>query len=182
MLQTISDWILLIASIIGAITVIINFITKITGRTDGFMKRWLDKNFKKRLKEFLPEALTTEEARVKNDIKAYHNEDQEKMYDEIMNRLTPILNEIKTLNLEQNRKIEILYSSSKDVLREKIMGIYHKNKSQCSMTIYEREALDQYYKDYKAEDGNSYIDKYYARMRTWATINIDECNCEESKI
>jgi hypothetical protein len=35
------------------------------------------------------------------------------------------------------------------------------------MAIYEKEALEQYYIDYKAEGGNSYIDKYYKRMSTW---------------
>ena len=28
----------------------------------------------------------------------------------------------------------------------------------------------QYYKDYKAINGNSYIDKYYNRMKKWAIV------------
>ena len=38
------------------------------------------------------------------------------------------------------------------------------------MTEYEHEALTQYYKDYKALEGNSYIDKRYARMDKWQVI------------
>ena len=56
-------------------------------------------------------------------------------------------------------------------LREKIMGIYQKNKANKTLKIYEKEALDQYYKDYKKENGNSYIDRYYNRMCTWEIIN-----------
>jgi len=38
---------------------------------------------------------------------------------------------------------------------------------------HEKETLTQYYKDYKAIGGNSYIDKYYERMETWAVISDD---------
>ena len=41
------------------------------------------------------------------------------------------------------------------------------NKKEKRFPIHAKEALDELYKDYKAEDGNSYIDKYYARMCTW---------------
>ena len=70
--------------------------------------------------------------------------------------------------------IEALVISSKDVLREKIMAIYHKNKHNRTMTEYEREALNQYYIDYKALKGNSYIDKRYNRMDKWNVIYDDD--------
>lgn len=65
---------------------------------------------------------------------------------------------------------EALVISAKDVLREKIMAVYHKNKGRRKIDESEKEALDQYYKDYKAIKGNSYIDKYYARMERWEMI------------
>jgi hypothetical protein len=69
--------------------------------------------------------------------------------------------------------MEALAESAKDVLREKIMAIYHKNKRTRQMEEHEKEALTQYYKDYKAIGGNSYIDKYWARMDTWDVIPDD---------
>lgn len=69
--------------------------------------------------------------------------------------------------------IEALADSAKDVLREKIMAMYHKNKRARELEEHEKEALTQYYKDYKAIGGNSYIDKYYARMCTWTIIPDD---------
>lgn len=68
---------------------------------------------------------------------------------------------------------EALAISAKDVLREKIMFIYHKNKADRQMTYHEKEALDQYYKDYKKIKGNSYIDRYYGRMQTWIITDDD---------
>lgn len=70
--------------------------------------------------------------------------------------------------------IEALVISARDVLREKIMGIYHKNKYNRTMTEFEREALNQYYIDYKALKGNSYIDKRYNRMDKWRVIYDDD--------
>jgi hypothetical protein len=65
------------------------------------------------------------------------------------------------------------------VLREKIMAIYHKNKQARTLSEYEREALEQYYKDYKALKGNSYIDKRYGRMSKWQIVYDEELDDEE---
>lgn len=91
------------------------------------------------------------------------------------------LNEIKEAviqdvggTIDQNKAdLEALKISARDVLREKIMAIYHKNKHNRTLTEYEREALDQYCKDYKALNGNSYIDKRYKRMVKWTIIYDD---------
>ena len=60
--------------------------------------------------------------------------------------------------------IEVLKQGTKDVLRQKIMAIYHEYKAERAFPIHVKEALDELYKDYKKEVGNSYIDKYYGRM------------------
>lgn len=92
------------------------------------------------------------------------------------------LNEIKVEVIKEvggdidanSQTIEALVISAKDVLREKIMAIYHKNKYNRTMTEYERESLNQYYIDYKALHGNSYIDKRYNRMDKWEVIYDDD--------
>ena len=47
------------------------------------------------------------------------------------------------------------------------MAIYHEYKFERALPIHVKEALDELYKDYKKEGGNSYIDKYYGRMGKW---------------
>lgn len=69
--------------------------------------------------------------------------------------------------------LTVLTEGVKDMLREKIMAIYHKNKKVRQLEYHEKEALDQYYKDYKSIGGNSYIDKYYRRMLDWNKIPDD---------
>ena len=39
------------------------------------------------------------------------------------------------------------------------------------------ETIDELYKDYKSQEGNSYIDKYYKRMSNW---EIDYTEDEEN--
>ena len=59
------------------------------------------------------------------------------------------------------------------------MAVYHKNRQNRILSEYEKEALDQYYKDYKALGGNSYIDKRYNRMIKWTVIYDEEFDDEE---
>ena len=47
------------------------------------------------------------------------------------------------------------------------------------MSEYDREALTQYYKDYKALNGNSYIDRRYERMKRWETIYDETLDDDE---
>ena len=74
---------------------------------------------------------------------------------------------------ELKESVEVLKQGSKDVLRQKIMSIYHQYKDPRQFPIYEKEALDELYKDYKKEGGNSYIDKYYSRMSRWEVTYPD---------
>lgn len=74
---------------------------------------------------------------------------------------------------ENRDDLEALKISAKDVLREKIMTIYYEYKTERALPTYKKEALNQYYKDYKKLNGNSYIDKYYTRMSSWKEIFDD---------
>jgi hypothetical protein len=64
----------------------------------------------------------------------------------------------------------------KELLRERIMLIYGRNKSRRQLEEHEKIELDRAYKQYKSILGNSYIDDYYARMKTWEVIPDDGKN------
>lgn len=100
---------------------------------------------------------------------------------EVLKDTQVTLEEIKTINLGQNEEIlrlhkdlEIIHQGTKDILRQRIMNIYRTYKKAQSLPVSVREELDELYKDYKAEGGNSYIDKYHGRMKTWETIYDSE--------
>lgn len=136
----------------------------------------------------LEEKITEVLNRVLPDILLEHDKETRKKYQadrekylheikcEVLTNIQGELSQVEELNLQY----ETLAISARDVLREKIMAIYHKNKRDRRMSGYEREALTQYYKDYKAINGNSYIDKYYARMKNWATDEDDYLDDEQN--
>ena len=143
------------------------------GAKFGWFKKKTDNSFEKKvldvLKKALPNILKEHDLETREKYKA----DRERYLKDISNEiLSNIQNELRQVN-SLDKKYEVLACSARDVLREKIMAIYHKNVRAREMTRYEKEALTQYYKDYKAMDGNSYIDRYYNRMLEWNIVEDD---------
>jgi hypothetical protein len=60
--------------------------------------------------------------------------------------------------------------SLRDLLRQRIVEIYDNYKDRKVLPFYMKELLDELYQDYKNQEGNGYIDRYYNRMNGW---NID---------
>lgn len=161
------DYIILLGALAGAIYKIYDFFATPTSK---LKQRAVEKE-KERigavLDEKLPQILYKHDLetkeKYKNDRQNYLNEIKAEI-------LAEIGDDINT----NTKTIDALVISAKDVLREKIMAIYHKNKYNRTFTEYEREALNQYYVDYKALEGNSYIDKRYKRMDKWKVIYDDD--------
>lgn len=171
-LGSIVDLVILIGALCAAIYKIWDFFAKPTSK---IKQRSYDRERARILTildEVLPGKLIEHDLQTREKYKA----DRQQYLIDIKNEV------VKTLggSVSQNKEdLEALKISTRDVLREKIMAIYHKNKYNRTLTEYEREALDQYYKDYKALKGNSYIDKRYNRMVKWDVIYDEEFEDEE---
>lgn len=166
MLSQIVDLIILLGAVCGAAYKIWDFFAKPTSKLKSQLQARRAEQIRAVLDEELPARFVAHDLETRDKYKA----DRQKYLNDITNEV------IKTVgvNISQNANdLEALKISARDVLREKIMGIYHKNRAARAMTEYEREALVQYYKDYKALNGNSYIDKRYERMKKWETIYDD---------
>lgn len=157
------DYIILFAAFIGATYKIYDFFAKPTSK---LKQRALDKE-KARIGAVLDEKLPTILYNHDLETRDKYRSDRENYLREIK---AAVIEEVGGDIADNSATLEALKISAKDVLREKIMAIYHKNKYNRTMTEYEREALTQYYKDYKALQGNSYIDKRHARMDKWQVI------------
>lgn len=158
------DYIILIGALAVAITNIYNFFAKPTSK----IKKKKNDEFNCRVELVLDEKLP--EKFLEHDLETrdkYLKDRQQYLLDikeAVLTETKETLKEIKNLNIEQSKAIELLTNSSKDIMRQRIMDIYHKYKKEKSYPIHEKEKLEELYKDYKAEKGNSYIDKYYNRM------------------
>lgn len=177
MLQNICNWIILL----GAVTVAIINIFKFFGKPISFFKKKKDSEYHKTLKKSLDEIMPTYFEQHDLQTRDKYLKDRLNYLNEIkkavLNDTKDILAEIRQLSIEQSKNLEKLNQSSKDILRQKIMSIYHQYKEYRKMPLFAKEALDELYKDYKAQGGNSYIDKYYSRMNNW---EIDYTEDEEN--
>ena len=113
----------------------------------------------------------------KKKAKKAENERNYKLIEEVTQKvvakLEPDLDEIKQQNIEQYEEIRVLNSSSKDVLRKHILDIYYKYKYTRAIPETERKMLDDFYRDYTAEHGNSYIQHRYEQMQKWRILPDD---------
>lgn len=168
-LQVICNWIILIGSVLLAFErIYTNLIKKPSEKLSEKQKQLFNKHFDERLEKSLPPIVTKYMETARAERAAEHQDllgDVEKIIEE---KTAPFFAEIERINIEQNEKMSILTESSKDMLRDRIMDIYQRSKANKTLTFHDKESLEQYYKDYKAEKGNSYIDKYYKRMSTYS--------------
>lgn len=161
------DYIILLGALCAAIYKIYDFFATPTSKIKQRAQEKEKVRIKAIVNEIMPQILYDHDLKTKekykNDRQNYLNEIKEEILQEIGDDIT-----------SNTQTIDALVISAKDVLREKIMAIYHKNKYNRTLTEYEREALNQYYVDYKALNGNSYIDKRYNRMDKWKVIYDDD--------
>lgn len=165
------DLIILIGALCAAIYKIWDFFAK---PTSTLKKRRLEKQkalIREVLNEELPKRFEVHDLETRDRYKA----DRQRYLTEIKNE---VIKQVGGTIDQNSEDLEALKISAKDVLREKIMRIYHSYKHERTFPLYEQEALEQYYKDYKKLNGNSYIDKYYGRMTKWTVIYEDEYDDE----
>ena len=176
MISWICDIIILVGAVIGAITAIYKFVFN-SGQ--GIGKKYKEATEREKaaektriqdvVKEMMPDILHEHDLEVR---KIYLN-DRQRYLTEIKDEVTRSFENDINVVYEVKAEVNKLAISAKDVLREKIMKIYYDNRADRKMTEHEHEALEQYYKDYKALNGNSYIDKYYNRMILWEIVADD---------
>lgn len=176
MLEVIVDIIILIGALVLAVERIINFIRK-TGKgvkktVDTVKDRQdeeLNKKIDERLKMVLPEILKEHDLETRkkylNDRERYLQEIKEAVVAQIKERLNAVeLHEVQ---------MEIFTEVLKELLRERIMLIYGRNRHRRELEEHEKIELDRSYASYKSINGNSYIDDFYQRMCTWTVIPDD---------
>ena len=160
------DLIILIGALCAAIYKIWDFFAKPTSKLKTKIREKRKAEIMAVLDEVLPERLKAHDLETRDRYKA----DRQRYLNEIKDA---VINQVGGTITQNAHDLEALKISAKDVLREKIMGIYHEYKQERALPTHKKEALEQYYIDYKKLKGNSYIDKYYARMKQWKEIYDD---------
>lgn len=58
----------------------------------------------------------------------------------------------------------------KSLLREHIIEVYYRNRSEKRLFSYEYEGVSLMYKAYKSLGGNSFVEKIWAEIQAWEVI------------
>ena len=195
-LAVICDVIILIAAVLGAITAIWKFIfnsgkgikrtvDKVTEEKEAEFNakvdariaekvqpmidqaaRTLTASFEGLLDKHLPNRLTAHDLETRQKYLA----DRQKYLCEIKDELISVMQDRITAVDEHEDQMKVFTEVMKELLRERIMEIYRRNKHLRQLEDHERYELRQAYASYKSINGNSYIDGYYATMETWDTV------------
>ena len=128
--------------------------------------RTLTASFEGLLDKYLPGRLIEhdQETRVK-----YLN-DRQRYLEEIKNEVVHVLQDKIEAVDEHDEQMIVFTEVLKELLRERIMEIYRRNKTKRQLEDHERYELKQAYASYKSIKGNSYIDGYYETMEGWDTV------------
>ena len=170
-LEQLSDFIILIAGVCGAITTIYVFFSK---PTKGLKKKFSDyiyNTFQTLLDENMPKYLLEHDLETREKYKA----DRQKYLEEISNTIEAhykkLLEEVMKTQENQSQKIDEIYDGLRSVLRVQIATIYHENLENKTLTSFERELLEMCYKQYTNFKGNSETTRKYKIMSEWPTVD-----------
>ena len=194
------DIVILIAAVLGAIAGIYTFfrnsgkgIKKKVDESNAEKEKELQEKIDARAKAVVQPMLEQQAATLTKSFGAlldqhlptrlveHDKETRQKYLGDRLNYLNEIKNEVvqemqdklDAVETHENR-MEIFTQVLKELLRERIMVIYGRNKARRELEEHEKVELDRAYPLYKSLNGNSYIDDYYARMQTWKIIPDDK--------
>lgn len=128
--------------------------------------RTLTASFEGLLDKYLPARLVEHDLETRKK----YLEDRQRYLTEIRDEVVLIMSDkIKAVN-EHTDQMLVFSEVLKELLRERIMEIYRRNRHLRKLEDHERFELRKAYEAYKSIGGNSYIDEYYASMEQWDTV------------
>ena len=129
------DLIILFAALLGAIYKIWDFFAKPTSKLKTKIREKRKAEIISVLDEVLPEKLKAHDLETRDKYKADRQRYLTEIKDEVIKQVGG--------TIDQNAEdLEALKISAKDVLREKIMAIYHEYRGERAFPTYKKEALE----------------------------------------
>ena len=121
------------------------------------------------LEEKAPDYLDAHYKRIREKFRGDRQKYLEDITTEVIDNIHDSLETVETHETRMVIFTEVL----KELLRERIMAIYDRNRTRRQLEEHEKIQLDRSYEQYKTIKGNSYIDESYQRMLTWKVIADD---------
>lgn len=173
-IQGVCNLIIIIGTAYFMIIKIIDSWAKPTSKLKQKKKEKSNSELRAVLDEVMPKYLEEHDLKTREKYKADRERYLHEIEAEVLNDTESTLEEIRRINSEQtsqlgelNKLMEKLHQGQRDILRQKIMAMYQKHKTDRLLSYDEKDDIEALYRDYKAINGNSYIDRVYNRMETW---------------
>ena len=103
------------------------------------------------------------------------------MFNEHCDVLMKSLDEIKEINVKQGQQLKDLQASvdkitdaEMDILRYNMNRIYYKYHPYKKILSADKKAFLKLYNDYKAMEGNTWIDELYKDLENWPIVSNEE--------
>ena len=90
------------------------------------------------------------------------------------NIIPPILEEIETINGEQNKKLDCLVNSTNDTMRLELLRVYFHYRPYKKIPQWAKEAAVKLHDDYVAQDGNTFVADLWAQLSQWEVVPSEE--------
>lgn len=164
-LSTICDALILLGAAAMAVANILAIIRK-TGKAFGATHK---KQIVEVIEEVVPDMLAAHDLETRKKYLADRQKYLRDITEEVTNNLTEQFSTIQT----HEERMKLFSEALKELLRERIMMIYGRNRVRRQLEEHEKIELLHCYETYKALGGNSYIDGYYERMSLWEVIPDD---------
>lgn len=146
------------ASAIGGLFIIVFFvmeaIKKAVGHTEWYKQRQEEKNKKR---------------------KEADHEQYKEFTDEFIKQFVPPL--VKKFEESDDKilaKLDTVITSSNDLLRKEMTDIYYRYLPYKKILQYDKKQFIRLREDYKAQDGNSYIDEIWKEIQNWTVVEKRE--------
>ena len=166
MLQTVVDVIILIGAVVVAVWNIIKFLDAGGSKVKKINEKHLEEVLEEKIPRILDEHSKKNAPERKQEIK---DQIEKAIYD----ALEPVNNKINDINSSINRQncmLGKLENGNSDILRREIAKIYSKYRPYEKITQYDKSDVVKLCQDYFAENGNSYVEDIYAKIREWEVV------------
>ena len=179
-IEKICDLIIIIGSAYFMIIKIIDSWAKPTSKIKQKRKEKARCELRETLDEVMPKYLEEHDLKIRDKYRADRERYLLEIKEEVLNETEDTLEEIKQMNSKQNIQLnhldtmmDNLHQGQRDILRQKIMTFYDSHKHDKILTFDDKDNIDALYTDYKAINGNSYIDRVYNRIIRWKVQEDD---------
>ena len=110
------------------------------------------------------------EERDKEKLERAHEQYQRFTDDFVKSFVPPLMKQLTDQDERLLENINLLKSSSNDLLRKDMTDIYYKYLPYKRILQFEKECFIKLYDDYVKQGGNSYIQHIYAEMMSWEVV------------